>query len=313
MLADILRFNRQLVADLDVGKLSPAATLGEYLEREGYGDEFVFRYLVPMGCAIWSASTTNMLEFPLQFFARFFRNHGLLSVNNRPQWRVIEGGSRAYLEPLTRGFADSIRLDARIDRVRRRTDGVEVVMEDGGVSVYDQVVFACHSDQALGLLADADPAEQSALEAIPYQTNEVVLHTDERLLPRRRRAWSSWNYWLRQRYQSRAVLTYDMNILQGIDSETTFCVTLNAGEAIDPGRIIDTFHYSHPVFSLASVDAVRRIETCNGSNRTWFAGAWLGNGFHEDGVVSGRRAAEAINRLPAAEPLDAVQGVAAYA
>lgn len=308
MLADILRFNRQLVRDLELGQLPPAMTLGDYLQQNHYGEEFVFRYLVPMGCAIWSASTTDMLEFPLLFFARFFSNHGLLSVNDRPRWRVIEGGSRAYLEPLTRGFAGSIRTNARIAEIRRRADAVEVVMQDGSLSRFDQIVFACHSDQALGLLADATAAEKSALAAIPYQPNEVVLHTDERLLPRNRRAWSSWNYWLRQRYQARAVLTYDMNILQGIESDTTFCVTLNAGEAIDTNRIVDTFEYSHPVFSLASVDAVRRIEAFNGSNRTWFAGAWLGNGFHEDGVASGRRAAEAINRLPIAAP-----GVAACA
>jgi len=263
MLADILRFNRQLVRELESGKLSPATTLGEYLQRNRYGEEFVYRYLVPMGCAIWSASTSKMLEFPLLFFARFFRNHGLLSVNDRPQWRVIEGGSRTYLEPLTRRFADSIRLDSRIAAVRRRAGGVELVTSDGGVAEFDQVVFACHSDQALALLA--------------------------------------------------AVLTYNMNILQGIESATTFCVTLNANEAIDPARVVDTFNYSHPVFSLESIDAVQRIEDFNGTNRTWFAGAWLGNGFHEDGVSAGRRVAEAIDRLSADASPDAAPEEAAYA
>jgi len=313
MLADILRFNRQLVADLERGELSPATTLGEYLEANRYGEEFVFRYLLPMGCAIWSASTTRMLDFPLLFFARFFRNHGLLSVNDRPQWRVIEGGSRAYLEPLSRQFADAIRVNARIASVRRGPAGVDVCLRDGSVEHYDQVVLACHSDQALALLEDASAAEREALGAIPYQVNEVVLHTDEGLLPRRRLAWSSWNYWLRQRYQARAVLTYNMNILQRLDAETTFCVTLNASEAIAAERIIDTFEYSHPVFSLASVDAVKRIETINGNNRTWFAGAWLGNGFHEDGVVSGRRVAEAINSLPKANTATAAGKEAACA
>jgi len=174
-------------------------------------------------------------------------------------------------------------------------------------------VFACHSDQALRLLADATGDEKTALGAIPYQANEVVLHTDESLLPRSRLAWSSWNYWLRQRYQSRAVLTYNMNILQGLDSTTTFCVTLNASEAIAVERIIDTFEYSHPVFSLDSIDAVRRIEALNGASRTWFAGAWLGNGFHEDGVVSGRRVAEAIDRLPIGQAPSAGTGAVAYA
>ena len=289
MLRDILRFNREAVADLDSGRISAATTLGEYLEARGYGDAFRFQYLLPMGCAIWSASTRSMLEFPLLFFTRFFKNHGLLSVNDRPQWHVIKGGSRAYLEPLTREFSDSIQLNARIGSV----------MADGRSRMYDQVVFACHSDQALTLLDDATLAEREALGAVPYQPNEVVLHTDHGLLPRKRLAWSSWNYWLRERYQQRAVLTYNMNILQGLQADTTFCVTLNAGEAIAPAKVIQRFEYSHPVFSLESVAAATRINEINGRNRSWFAGAWLGNGFHEDGVVSGRRVAEAIKALPA--------------
>ena len=298
MLADILRFNREAVADLDGGKIAPDTTLGEYLVHNRYGETFVYQYLLPMGCAIWSASTESMLDFPLLFFTRFFKNHGLLSVNDRPQWHVIQGGSRSYLEPLTAGFRDAIEVNARISSVRRRQGAVELVMANGRKRSYDQVVFACHSDQALALLADATHAERNALGAIPYQTNEVVLHTDEDLLPRRRIAWSSWNYWLRQRYQERAVLTYNMNILQGIEAQTTFCVTLNASEAIDPARIIDRFVYSHPVFSLDSVEAAERIQSINGLNRTWFAGAWLGNGFHEDGVVSGRSVADSINAMP---------------
>jgi predicted NAD/FAD-binding protein len=298
MLLDILRFNREAVDDLDQGRIGPQAKLGDYLESKGYGEQFVFRYLVPMGSAIWSASTTSMLDFPLLFFVRFFRNHGLLSVNNRPQWRVIRGGSRAYLEPLSRRFAGSIRCNARIASVRRFPDRVDVALAGGGLQSYDQVVLACHSDQALALLADADPLERQSLAAIPYQSNEVVLHTDERLLPRSRLAWSSWNYWLRQRYQRRAVLTYNMNILQCIEADSTFCVTLNASEEIAAENIIDRFQYSHPVFSLESMQAVERIAGFNGDRRTWFAGAWLGNGFHEDGVVSGRQAAQAINSLP---------------
>ncbi len=303
MLADILRFNREAVSDLEGGRIARSTTLGEYLRSGGYGDGFVYQYLLPMGSAIWSASTDGMLEFPLLFFVRFFKNHGLLSVNERPQWRVIKGGSRQYLEPLTRGFAERIVCNANIAAVRRRGDGVELIMGDGHRAGFDEVVFACHSDQALALLADASAAERESLAAIPYQRNEVVLHTDTGLLPRKRLAWSSWNYWLRRRFQERAVLTYDMNILQGIDSDTTFCVTLNATEAIAPGRIIDIFEYSHPVFSLASVDAARRIEEFNGLNRTWFAGAWLGNGFHEDGVRSARRVADGIARRESSAPV----------
>ena len=297
MLRDILRFNREAVRDLESGCISPATTLGEYLESKRYGEAFIYQYLLPMGCAIWSASTRSMIDFPLLFFTRFFKNHGLLSVNDRPQWRVIEGGSRSYLEPLTREFQDSIQVNAKISSVRRRQDDVELVMANGRTLHYDQVIFGCHSDQALELLADATHAERDALASIPYQSNEVVLHTDCELLPRRRIAWSSWNYWLRERYQQRAVLTYNMNILQGLESDTTFCVTLNATESIAEDKIIETFNYSHPVFSLDSVAAAAKIGDFNGLNRTWFAGAYLGNGFHEDGVVSGRRVADTINQL----------------
>lgn len=299
MLRDILRFNREAIDDLQQGRIAEGVTLGEYLSSRRYSDGFIYQYLLPMGCAIWSASTRSMLDFPLLFFVRFFKNHGLLSVNQRPQWHVIQGGSRSYLEPLCRGFRDSIRLNANIDRVRRLTDGVELLMRDGSRERFDEVVLACHSDQALQLLADPSLAEQEALGAIPYQDNEVVLHTDISLLPKKQAAWSSWNYWLRERYQSQAVLTYNMNILQGIDSADCFCVTLNATEAIAPARVIDTFNYSHPVFSLESVEGAGRIRRLNGLNRTWYAGAYLGNGFHEDGVVSGRRVADSINALPA--------------
>ncbi len=303
MLRDILRFNREAVCDLESGRISPATTLGEYLDDNRYGEGFIFQYLLPMGCAIWSASTESMLDFPLLFFTRFFKNHGLLSVNDRPQWHVIKGGSNSYLEPLTREFQDSIQVNAKLSSVRRRQDDIELVMANGRTMHYDQVIFGCHSDQALKLLADATHAERDALTSIPYQSNEVVLHTDCELLPQRRLAWSSWNYWLRERYQDRAVLTYNMNILQGLESDTTFCVTLNATESIAEDKIIETFNYSHPVFSLDSVVAAAKIDDFNGLNRTWFAGAYLGNGFHEDGVVSGRRVADAINQLaPAPAP-----------
>ena len=314
MLRDILRFNREAVRDLESGRISPATTLGQYLDENRYGEGFIFQYLLPMGCAIWSASTESMLDFPLLFFTRFFKNHGLLSVNDRPQWHVVKGGSKSYLQPLTREFQDSIQVNAKISSARRRQDDIELVMANGRTLHYDQVIFACHSDQALKLLADATHAERDALTSIPYQSNEVVLHTDCDLLPQRRLAWSSWNYWLRERYQDRAVLTYNMNILQGIESDTTFCVTLNATESIAEDKIIETFNYSHPVFSLDSVAAAAKIDDFNGLNRTWFAGAYLGNGFHEDGVVSGRRVAEAIDQLapaPAREP--SLLPVAAYA
>jgi len=299
MIRDILKFNREAIRDLDSGDISQATTLGEYLRANQYGEAFIYQYILPMGCAIWSASTERMIDFPLRFFVQFFKNHGLLSVNNRPQWRVIKGGSRSYLDPLTAAFSESIQINANISRIRRLGDTVELIMSDGQILAYDHVVLACHSGQALSLLGDASLAERDALKSIPYQQNEVILHTDENLLPRRRVAWSSWNYLLRERFQERAILTYNMNILQGIKSDSTFCVTLNATESISPAKIIDRFNYSHPVFSLDSVQATSRIEQLNGTNNTWFAGAYLGNGFHEDGVVSGRQVATAINRLSA--------------
>ena len=298
MIKDILKFNREAVRDLDGGVISPTMTLGEYLQANHYGDAFIYHYILPMGCAIWSASTESMIDFPLYFFVQFFKNHGLLSINDRPQWRVIKGGSRSYLGPLTKDYNESIFLNSKIRRIRRPDDSVELTMSDGQVLVFDHVVLACHSDQALKLLADPTPSEFEALSAIPYQENEVILHTDESLLPDRRAAWSSWNYLLRQKYQERAVLTYNMNILQGIESEATFCVTLNATDSISPEKIIDRFNYSHPVFSRQSVRAASLIEQLNGQNHTWFAGAYLGNGFHEDGVVSARKVATAINGLP---------------
>ena len=297
MLQDILRFNRESVRDLDSGRLSATTTLGDYLRDNDYGENFIQQYLLPMGSAIWSASIDGMVDFPLVFFIRFFKNHGLLSVNDRPQWHVIEGGSRAYLDPLTRDFSNQIQCNSKIASVCRRSGTVELVMEDGHRAQYDQVIFACHSDQALALLGDATQAERDALGAIPYQSNEVVLHTDDSLLPRSRRAWSSWNYWLRERDQKRAVLNYNMNILQGLEADTTFCVTLNATESILPEKIIDSYEYSHPVFSLQAIAAAKKIEDFNGLNSSWFAGAYLGNGFHEDGVVSGRKVADAINRI----------------
>jgi predicted NAD/FAD-binding protein len=298
MIKDILRFNREAIRDLEAGSISETITLSEYLKANHYGEAFIYRYILPMGCAIWSASTEKMVDFPLLFFVQFFKNHGLLSVNNRPQWRVIKGGSRSYLDPLTKDFRDSIFTNSNIKRVRRLGDSVELVMDDGEALVYDHVILACHSDQALALLSDATLTESKALSAIPYQKNDVVLHTDETLLPRRHVAWSSWNYRLFDRFQARAVLTYNMNILQGIQSDTTYCVTLNATQAIDESKIIKQFSYSHPVFSLDSVAAAAKIKSTNGSNNTWFAGAYLGNGFHEDGVVSGREVATLINRLP---------------
>lgn len=301
MVRDILRFNRESVADLEAGRLEEAETLGRYLNRKGYGAAFCEQYLIPMGSAIWSADCASITEFPLQFFLRFFRNHGLLSVNHRPQWRVIEGGSREYLRPLCQRFEQRIHTSSPIAGIRRTPQGVALRVRDGDELHFDEVVIATHSDQALAMLEDPSPQEASILGALPYQNNEVVLHTDTRLLPKNQKTWSSWNYRLGVDEQ-RAVVTYNMNILQGLQAPETFCVTLNDTRAINPNRILGTFNYAHPVFSLAGVAAQGRWSEINGQRNTWYCGAYWHNGFHEDGVTSALRVADAIgkgNRLAA--------------
>jgi len=293
MVRDILRFNKEAVADLEAGRIDGTITLGDYLRRKRYGKAFIEQYLVPMGSAIWSADIDVMDGFPLQFFVRFFKNHGLLSIKNRPQWRVIKGGSRQYLGPLTEGFKDKISTGNPVTAVSRQADGVTLCLADGSQQRFDQVVLACHSDQALALLQDPSATERQILGAMRYQDNDVVLHTDTRLLPADRKTWSAWNYLLTGESQ-RAVLTYNMNILQGIKSPETFCVTLNHTDAINPHKILGRFNYAHPVFSLQQVRAQDRWSEIN-TDRTWYCGAYWHNGFHEDGVRSAKRVAESIN------------------
>jgi predicted NAD/FAD-binding protein len=293
MLRDILRFNRQVLAELQSGDIQATQLLGDYLQQHGYGQTFINKYLIPMGSAIWSASTETMLNFPVLFFARFFANHGLLSVNHRPQWRVIEGGSRSYIEPLIKPFRDRIKCSCPVTRVIRTDSGV-IVESSAGQDVFDEVVFACHSDQALGMLVDPTQEERDVLGDIPYQSNQVILHTDDSLLPHRKLAWSSWNYRIKHEQQDRAVLTYNMNILQGIEAPETFCVTLNDSDSIDPAKILGSYEYSHPVFTPESVKAAENWDDINGPKRTWFCGAYWANGFHEDGCRSGLRVAHAL-------------------
>lgn len=294
MIRDILRFNREAVADLDAGEINQSETLDAYLARNGYSEKFKRHYLAAMGSAIWSADCDTILEFPVVFFLNFFRNHGLLSVKDRPQWRVIEGGSREYLRPLCARFADRISVgNAVVGVIRHAGQGVTLTMADGQRLAFDQVVFATHSDQALSLLDEPSESEANILSAIPYQTNDVVLHTDIRMLPRKTKTWSSWNYTLGER-ENRAIVTYNMNILQGIEAPETFCVTLNNTAAINPHKIIGRFAYDHPVFSLEGLAAQQRWSEINGVANTWYCGAYWHNGFHEDGVVSALRVANAL-------------------
>jgi len=296
MLRDIQRFNKEALRDLQEERIDSTTTLDDYLKAGGYGERFILHYIVPMGAAIWSMSMADMLGFPLQLFVRFFKNHGLLSINNRPQWRVIEGGSSAYIEPLTASFRERIRLNCPVTRVERDEEGV-VIHSAAGIERFDKVVFACHSDQALKLLAAPSDAEQSILGALPYADNEVVLHTDTRLLPQRKLAWASWNYRLGGPGHTQAAVTYDMNILQGIQSDTTFCVSLNQSAGISPFKVLAKYTYAHPQYSLAAVAAQGRWEELNGTQHTWYCGAYWANGFHEDGVVSALRVAHAFGEL----------------
>ncbi|WP_409283760.1 NAD(P)/FAD-dependent oxidoreductase [Pseudomonas protegens] len=293
MLRDILRFNKAALLDLQQQRIAADTTLGQYLKDQGYGERFIQHYIVPMGSAIWSMSRVQMLGFPLQFFVRFFKNHGLLSVNNRPQWCVIEGGSSRYIEPLTASFREHIRLDCPVQRVERDEAGV-LIHSAAGSERFDKVVFACHSDQALQLLASPSRAEREILQALPYADNDVVLHTDTRLLPRRRLAWASWNYRLDASGDKAAAVTYDMNILQGLKSDTTFCVSLNQTAVIDPTQILARFTYAHPQYSLEAVAAQARWGELQGAQHSFYCGAYWANGFHEDGVVSALRVAQAF-------------------
>ena len=283
MVRDILRFNREAPRLLEEpgGELP----LGELLARGGYGRAFIEHYAVPMGAAIWSTDPGSMMRFPARFFVRFLHNHGMLTVDDRPTWRTVRGGSARYVERLTAPFRDRIHLATRVEQVRRIPGGVMVKPCDHEAQRYDAAFLACHSDQALALLADPSPAEREVLSAIPYQANEAVLHTDAGLMPRRRLAWAAWNYHVRPG-GGPVALTYNMNILQRLDAPTPFLVTLNHTGAIDPDRILRRVTYHHPLYTPASVAAQARHREIDGARATYYCGAWLRNGFHEDGVAS---------------------------
>ena len=290
MIREILRFNREALALLDGA--NDTLTLGGYLQRQGYSQVFINHYLVPMGAAIWSTDPQSMLEFPAHYLVRFFHNHGMMSVDQRPTWRVIRGGSREYVKRLTASFRHRIRLNTPVTAIRRLPSHVEIETKDSPPQRFDAVFIAAHSDQALHLLVDPSPLEHEVLGAIPYQENDVVLHTDTRLLPKRKLAWAAWNYHVPQQPEERVAVTYNMNILQGLDAPVTFCVTLNRTADIDPNKIIKRLTYHHPLFTRAGVAAQQRQGEVNGANRTFFCGAYWRFGFHEDGVVSALHALE---------------------
>ncbi len=291
MVRDILRFFREAPELLENG--DPGLTLGEYLDQKGYSRIFQDRHLLPMGGAIWSADPEQMRAFPAVSFVRFFRNHGLLSLSDRPQWRTIVGGSRCYVEPLARAFGDRIRLSTPVESIRRESGGVRV-RAGGQEESFDEVVLACHSDQALAMLSDADDLERGVLSRIRYQPNEAVLHTDTSLLPRSRRAWASWNVHGGAEKGRSLAVTYDMSLLQGIEASEELCVTLNATGLIDPTRILARQTFDHPMFDAAALEAQTLHSRVSGRRRVHFAGAYWGYGFHEDGARSGLSVARHI-------------------
>ncbi|BEE18791.1 amine oxidase [Aeromonas enteropelogenes] len=286
--AEILRFNREARAwlvdhqALDVGS---ELTLGDFLQAGEFSDYFARHYILPMGAAIWSSTLADMRAFPLGFFLRFFAHHGLLEVANRPQWYVIPGGSREYIGPLTAGWLSQIRLACPVAGIRRVTNGV-IVQSHDGEEHFDEVILACHSDQTLALLADASERERTILGAMPYQANDVWLHTDATCLPVRRKAWASWNYQLGDDDGARPLVSYNMNILQGVSSPEPFCVSLNPAGRVDESKVLRRFVYHHPVFNQSSIAAQQRRPEICGQRHTHFCGAYWYNGFHEDGVRS---------------------------
>lgn len=293
LLAEIVRFN-QRCKSLATQGVPTELSLGEFLQQQKFSEFFAQHYILPMGAAIWSASLGEIKGFPLKFFIQFFHNHGLLNIQDRPQWYTIVGGSKQYIPYFTRNFAKHIHLNTPVRAIKRTEQGVQVTTEQG-TQDFDEVILACHSDQALQLLSDASAPEKTILSAIPYRENEVVLHHDERLLPAIPKARASWNYHLSQSTTQPATVTYSMNILQRLPAEAPqFCVTLNNTHAIETSKILGEYRYSHPVFSQSMVEAQgRRAEIC-GQNHTHFCGAYWYNGFHEDGV---RSAVEVCQRL----------------
>ena len=295
MLAEVRRFQRAAFELLHVQSHSSGPSLRQWLEEQRFSRQFIERLIVPQVSAVWSADPRQLWSFPARFLFQFLENHGMLSLRGRPQWRAVAGGSARYVEALAAPFSDRIRLRASVRSVKRFEDHVLVTPAGSEAQRFDQVVLATHSDQALALLEDASDREREILGAIPYQPNEAVLHTDRRLLPRRRRAWASWNYHLVEGPTGRATVTYHMNRLQSLATDRDFLVTLNHSERIDPSQVIKRIEYAHPVYTTGGVRAQGRVNEISGRHRTHFAGAYWGWGFHEDGVVSAIRVAEAVS------------------
>ncbi len=287
MLRDIGRFNG-IARTLLEGPADHSVTIADLLAAHRWSPQFTEWYLTPMGASIWSADPTTFFDMPAVTFARFFDNHGLLGLGNQPAWRTVTGGARTYVEAILGPLGDRVRLSSPVEKVTRGDDGVELVTPRGAEH-FDQVVVATHGDQALAVLSDPSRQEREILGAFRYQPNRATLHTDERLLPRNRRAWASWNYHRIEPRPEVATLTYRLASLQGVNARSELLVTLNRDDAVREDRVIETFDYAHPVFDAAAIAAQARHDELSGVRRTWFCGAYWGYGFHEDGLQSAAR------------------------
>ena len=285
MLYEMYRFGKK--SDSTGLGLDVSITLGTYLRSENYSNEFINYFIIPMGAAIWSTPANKVLDMPAYFFIKFFYNHGMLEIINRPKWWVIKDGSSAYIKKIIKGFESKINLSSPIRTVSRLDNGIEIETANSKKPLmFDAVVFATHSDQALGMLKDPTEKEKDILSSIPYQKNEVLLHTDSSVLPKRKLAWASWNYQLDSNPESPVVLTYNMNILQSLDCDETFCVTLNDHQSVDKSKVLKKITYHHPLFTVKGIEAQKRKLEISGVNNTYYCGAYWHNGFHEDGVAS---------------------------
>jgi len=292
MLRDLRRFYRDAPADMR--RLGSQATLGDYLKLGGYGEAFRDDHLLPMAAAIWSAPAQAMLDYPAAAFIRFQENHGLLKLKDRPTWRTVKGGSRAYVAQLTKPYADRILLNETILTIKRHADGVDVTSSGSGTKRFDHIVMATHADQALSLLAEPSAAERALLKPFRYSRNLAVLHSDQRLMPKRRKVWSSWNYIGGGQNHGALTVTYWMNRLQNLKTDTQMFVTLNPAMPPHAGTIFHSEIYEHPMLDTAAMTAQKKLWSLQGRNRTWFCGAYFGAGFHEDGLQSGLAVAEAL-------------------
>ncbi|MBV0933010.1 NAD(P)/FAD-dependent oxidoreductase [Marinobacterium weihaiense] len=307
MLSDLLRFYREAPELIDAPEVQ-SQTLGQMLHSRGYGKTFIYQHLIPMGAAIWSTPADQMLDYPAVTFLRFCQNHGLVQLKDRPQWRTVTGGSREYVNRICRELGDGVRLNSRVHKIHRRAGKAIVEFLHGATETFDHVVLACHADQALSLLAEPSADEQRLLSVFPYQRNRALLHTDAALMPRRKAAWASWNYLTDSQdtnSQPDAIsVTYWMNNLQHLPPEHPVFVTLNPVQEPAEGKILRSFLYDHPVFSLESIEAQQKIWSLQGRQNTWFCGAYFGYGFHEDGLQAGLAVAEQLGGLKRPWTLD---------